>query len=428
MLDGWPKRKVRHRLMELAADGAAWSRMAAELRGFLSDAHHYNTAIDVLSYMRDRLRCMASAADKTKVCENFVRTLNKKGNAAKRVVAVTRPIAAPRRGDVDGWRSAPDAQDRRRDSSRGAVTQAALTSWGIAGLPGALAPQRSRRRMARECARVPGRTPQQFAPTLLHTSALPTLTANTSDQWVWADGRHFSVEETARACGVADGSPLHRGLRAGGGLTVRQATRALGEGVHVHVAKHVVGLALQDLLPRAEGSPFTYASAFSGLDGIAAALHEHLAGSPMHYAFAAERDDRLRGVLCHTWAGEGLVSECAFKNARQLPHLRLPRVALFSCTPSCKPFSESNPRWTHRERAAVLADLHSALHYVRTHKPDRVILENLTAEDAVIGIDTMVGQLSDYEFERHDLCPFRDFGIPTRRRRSYWVGKLKARA
>ena len=88
-----------------------------------------------------------------------------------------------------------------------------------------------------------------FAPTLLHTSALPTLTANTSDQWVWADGRHFSVEETARACGVAEGSPLHRGLREGGGLTVRQATRALGEGVHVHVAKHVVGLALQDLLP-----------------------------------------------------------------------------------------------------------------------------------------------------------------------------------
>ena len=45
-----------------------------------------------------------------------------------------------------------------------------------------------------------------------------------------------------------------------------------------------------------------------------------------------------------------------------------------------------------------------------------------------VGIDTMVGQLSDYEFERHDLCPFRDFGIPTRRRRSYWVGRLKARA
>ena len=103
----------------------------------------------------------------------------------------------------------------------------------------------------------------------------------------------------------------------------------------------------------------------------------------MHYAFAAERDDRLRGVLCHTWEGEGLVPGNAFKNARQLPHLRLPRVSLFSCTPSCKPFSESNPRWTHQERAAVLADLHSALHYVRTHKPDRVVLENLTTEDVV---------------------------------------------
>ena len=58
MLDGWPKRKVRHRLMELAADGAAWSQVATELRDFLSDAHHYNTALDVLRYMRDRLSCM----------------------------------------------------------------------------------------------------------------------------------------------------------------------------------------------------------------------------------------------------------------------------------------------------------------------------------------------------------------------------------
>ena len=69
MLDGWPKRKVRHKLMNLAADGAAWSQVAAELRGFLSDNHHYNTALDMLHYMRDRLRCMESAADKKKVCE-----------------------------------------------------------------------------------------------------------------------------------------------------------------------------------------------------------------------------------------------------------------------------------------------------------------------------------------------------------------------
>ena len=163
MLDGWPKRKVRHRLMNLATDGAAWSQMAVELRGFLSDAHHNNTALDVLHYMRDRLRCMESPADRKRVCEYFIMTLNKKGNAAKRVVAVTRPVAAPRRGDVDGWRSDPDAQDRRRDSAASTVTQAALTSWGIAGLPGALAPQRSRRRMAGECERVPGRTPQQFS-------------------------------------------------------------------------------------------------------------------------------------------------------------------------------------------------------------------------------------------------------------------------
>ena len=45
----------------------------------------------------------------------------------------------------------------------------------------------------------------------------------------------------------------------------------------------------------------------------------------------------------------------------------------------------------------------------------------------VTGIDTIVGQLSDYDFERYERCPFRDFGISTRCLRSYWVGKLKKR-
>ena len=76
--------------------------------------------------------------------------------------------------------------------------------------------------------------------------------------------------------------------------------------MHVHVAKHVVGLALAGLPPSEAGTPLSYASAFSGLDGFAAALHEHLDGAPMHYAFAAEQDDRLRKVLCHTWEGQGL--------------------------------------------------------------------------------------------------------------------------
>ena len=91
--------------------------------------------------------------------------------------------------------------------------------------------------------------------------------------------------------------------------------------------------------------------------------------------------------------------------------------------------TEPNPDLARTSDLRCLFDLHSALQYVRTHKPDRVVLENLTTEDVTIGIDTMVGQLSDYEFERHDLCPFfRDFGTPARRRRSYWVGRLKAQA
>ena len=105
----------------------------------------------------------------------------------------------------------------------------------------------------------------------------------------------------------------------------------------------------------------------------------------------------------------------------------MPLVTLFSCTPSCRPFSKGNEVWTHRARAEVLADLYNALHYVRKHRPERVVIENVTSPCVVAGIGTIVGLLSDYDFVRHELCPYVNFGIPTRRLRSYWVGVLKPR-
>ena len=43
----------------------------------------------------------------------------------------------------------------------------------------------------------------------------------------------------------------------------------------------------------------------------------------------------------------------------------------------------------------------------------------------VTGIGTILGMLADYDFVRHELCPFRHFGIPTRRLRSYWIGSRR---
>ena len=66
------------------------------------------------------------------------------------------------------------------------------------------------------------------------------------------------------------------------------------------------------------------------------------------------------------------------------------------------------------------------MNYVRNLKPDRVIIENVTAPCVVTGIGTILGMLTDYDFVRHELCPFLHFGIPTRRLRSYWIGRRMA--
>ena len=75
----------------------------------------------------------------------------------------------------------------------------------------------------------------------------------------------------------------------------------------------------------------------------------------------------------------------------------------------------------------MLADFHLALKYVRLHKPARVIVENVTSTCVVAGIGTILGSLADYDFVRYELCPYVHFGIPTRRLRSYWVGKRRVR-
>ena len=423
VMDSWPPGQRWEMLVELSKSACAWARMEKALSSCLSDPHHLGTALSVLSYLRARLRTLSSPEDQKCACRSFTKTLNKKARALGRVAEAPAPPTATSRGAVSDWRSTDPSTDRRRDPEATPATQGALRAWQIGGLDGALAPQRARRRMAVECARVRGRTPLDFAPRLVNNDSLPTLTSNSYDHWVWASGEYLSVEEAARACGVPDGSPLQRALDH---LTPIQAVSALGDGLHVSVAKYIVEQALSGLLPACPSAPITYGSAFSGIDGIAAALHSASAGN-MRYAFAAEQHPKTRSALLAAWGPLGLADAYALTDARSLGDAGLPPVTLFGCTPSCRPFSKGNEAWTHRARAEVLADLHNALHYVRKHRPERVVIENVTSPCVVAGIGTIVGLLSDYDFVRHELCPYVNFGIPTRRLRSYWVGVLKPR-
>ena len=424
VIDGWPHGQHWNNLVELTNSQPAWDRMETELAALLPDSHHYRNALEVLLYFRDKMQTLDTTQDKSCACKSFTRTLNKKGRALGRVEeAPAPPVAAPQ-GTVDDWRSADPAKDRRRDSSKCQVTQRDVLTWDISRCAGALAPQRARRRMKVECPHADGRQTRDFARRLVNNESLATLTTNSYDHWMWADGEHLSVEEASRACGVPDCSPLHQALNS---LTPIQAVNALGDGLHITVARYIVEDALHGLPQPSAANPVTYGSAFSGIDGFAAALHAASAGS-MRHAFAAEQHPRTRSALLTAWEPLGLTEASAHTDARRLGSADLPRVDLFSCTPPCKPFSKGNEAWTHQARAEVLADLHTSLHYVRTHRPARVVIENVTSPCVVAGIGTIVGALKGYDFVRHELCPFVHFGIPTRRLRSYWVGRLRAAA
>ena len=422
VLDSWPPGMKWRSLAALSTSQPAWAHMETELTALLPDRHHYGIAIEVLRYFCDKLRTLTTCQDRTCACRSFTRTLNKKARALSRVLEAPAPPVATPRGTVTGWRSADPSTDRRRDSSNAKVTQDAVRSWDVGGCEGAFAPQRARRRVDVECSRVAGRQVKDFARRLVNNHSLATLTTNSYDHWMWASGEYLSVEEAARACGVPDSSPLHRALDR---LTPIQAVSALGDGLHITVATHVVRIALTGLPRASASSPVKYGSAFSGIDGFAAALHSASAGH-MRHAFAAEQHPRTRSALLDAWGPLGLAGESALADARLLGSADLPQVDVFSCTPPCKPFSKGNEAWTHQARAEVLADLHTSLHYVRTHKPARVIIENVTSPCVVAGVGTIVGALKDYDFVRYELCPFVHFGIPTRRLRSYWVGVRKA--
>ena len=425
----WPTGQVWAMLARMPEDGSLWAAIQGELRKEISCTADYHVAVDVFHYHRCRLSILPSPTtgnERWHACASFTRTLNHRSNGLLSVAeALPLPILSPR-GAVDGWRSQDPSSDRHRDPESCVATRNAVAAWSIGHLDGALAPQRARRRMANECQRVRERTPQEFGPNVVHFSSLPTLTANSYDGWMWADGRWFSVEETARACGVAPESPLHRAIGSTGGLTAIQAAIALGDGVHIRTARHVVDLARQGLADPTEARPFTYASAFSGIDGVAAALHESLDGAPLHYAFAAEKASNNRTALLAAWGPLGLQPGSVHEDARLYRGLELPRVDLFVCTPECKSFSRNNSNASRSEQATSLDDLHCALHYVRRYKPLRVIVENVTTPAVVTSVGSILGDLAGYDFVRHELCPHLHFQVPTSRLRSYWVGVLRS--
>ena len=172
--------------------------------------------------------------------------------------------------------------------------------------------------------------PAQLAFALVHTGVVPTATASRPDQfWLTEQQRYMSVREVCRVMGVRDDNPLSAALQR-----VRCPTNAvsfLGRAIHVDIAKVILTfLKGMRVLP----DTLTYASACSGIDTFAAAVHD-MWGDSWRYAHAAEPDTQPRNVLADAW---GLDPSNIYMDAGSPEAQAAERADLFVLSPECNAF------------------------------------------------------------------------------------------
>ena len=206
-------------------------------------------------------------------------------------------------------------------------------------------------------------------------------------------------------------------------LSTVEALCVLGSAVH-----RVSGrCALRRLLSRRSasrlGRPVTYASAFSGVDTVAAALDDILGAEGWRHEFLAEINPKVRAAATAAWTTRGLDPGRAHHDARDLGGEAW--VELFGLTGECVEFSPKQHSPSSVRRARALRDINLALDYVRKHKPHLVLIENVDTDAVTIPLSGVLGEMPEYEWERLPICPHRHLGWPVRRWRSFWLGCLR---
>ena len=224
------------------------------------------------------------------------------------------------------WISKDPRTERLRDIRKSTRITSGLKQWPLEWLkePGVVCYERAEGRVRRERGGVPDAA---FLRGVVRTRVLPTALASTSDHYVLLlpgeEPRFFTVEEVARAFGIPPTSLLWGALSSGSALTPSQAVSCLGRAVQVDVARSIIAL----LMKRGDVRPgCLYASAYSGIDTIAAALDEELGPPLWCYEFASEQWPPARRALLEAWAPRGLTEERCFWDARSDTPVAMRRV------------------------------------------------------------------------------------------------------
>ena len=263
--------------------------------------------------------------------------------------------------------------------------------------------------------------PASLAVALVHATIVPTATASRPDQfWLTEYQRYMSVREVCRVMGVHDGNPLSHALQR-----VRCPTNAvslLGRAIHAGVAKAILTLLLN--MGTLSTDSLTYASACSGIDTFAAAVHD-VWGDAWSYKHAAEPDAKARAVLSDAW---GLEPEHIYMDAGGTEAAPATPVDLFVLSPECNAFS----RRRHGRDASVIAGGAAAaahtMPFLHAARAKVVVIENVDEPDATAAISTMLADATAYFWRSQALDPSVHASAPARRERRFFVGILRQHA
>ena len=259
--------------------------------------------------------------------------------------------------------------------------------------------------------------PAKLAVALVHTGVVPTATASRPDQfWLTDQQRYMSVREVCRVMGLRDVNPLSAALQR-----VRCPTNAvsfLGRAIHVDIATRILTfLRGMRVLP----DQLTYASACSGIDTFAAAVHD-MWGDTWRYAHAAEPETQPRSVLSDAW---GLDTSHIYMDAGSPEAQAAEPVDLFVLSPECNSFSRRRHGRDAEIMAGGAADAARVMPFVTSAKAKVVVIENVDEPDAVASIATMLADARAYFWRSQALDPATHAGVPARRERRFFIGILK---
>lgn len=379
-------------------------------------------AMEVMLWHAHRLAQATARGDRVRRTRTFLKPLRERARARGLVgVLDVGPCTAPATDTFHKWLAA-DLQEveRRREMAAGGRTQAGLAAWPLGWMTGwgAVCYERAAERLLVEGS--PSAPSEAMVRRVVRTDCLPTAVASAADHYVLVGpggSRYMSVEEVARAFGIAGASPLTKALTDPAVMTAVQAVSCLGRSVHVGVAR----LILAALLRRRVIRPgLTYGSAYSGVDGVAAALEMEL-GARWHYRFASDVLPRVRSALLRAWGGHGLAPNRCHADACGGAATCEETVDLWAATPSCEAFSRRNRGRSREAQCASLREVWASLGYVRSASPSVILVENVDELEVTTPLTGLLQRLAGYTVETAVLDPRTALGEPMARVRRFWV-------